>query len=59
MFLYLYMFEYESMFVPFIHVVCPLSENAPKYDFTSPVSIIIAQARTVSEQSSGILNFIV
>ena len=39
MFLYLYLFEYETMFVPFIHVVCPLSEAAPKYDFTSPVSV--------------------
>lgn len=35
MFVYLYFFEYETMFVPFIHVVCPMSENAPRYDFSS------------------------
>ena len=38
MFVYLYFFEYETMFVPFIHVVCPMSENAPRYDFSSTVS---------------------
>jgi len=36
--LYLYMFEYQTMFLPFVHVVCPVSEDAPKYDFTDIVS---------------------
>ncbi|KAH3734715.1 bifunctional apoptosis regulator-like isoform X2 [Dreissena polymorpha] len=31
--MYLYFFEYETMFLPFVHVVCPTSEGAPKYDF--------------------------
>ena len=26
------------MFLPFVHVVCPVSEDAPKYDFTDIVS---------------------
>ncbi|WAQ96236.1 BFAR-like protein [Mya arenaria] len=32
--LFLYFFHYETMFLPFVHVVCPVSEDAPKYDFT-------------------------
>ncbi|XP_045213224.2 bifunctional apoptosis regulator-like [Mercenaria mercenaria] len=32
--LYLYFVEYETMFLPFAHVVCPISEDVPKYDFT-------------------------
>ncbi|KAL4240977.1 hypothetical protein ACF0H5_001759 [Mactra antiquata] len=32
--LYLYLFEHDSMFLPFAHVVCPLSEDGPRYDFT-------------------------
>ena len=39
--LYLYMFEYETVFLPFIHIVCPVSEEAPRYDFTHQVNITL------------------
>lgn len=32
--LYLYMFEYDTMFLPFAHIVCPISDDVPRYDFT-------------------------
>ena len=38
--LYLYFMEYETMFLPFAHVVCPILEDVPKYDFTHSVSFL-------------------
>jgi len=35
---FLYMFHYDTMFLPFAHVVCPISPEAPKYDFTDVVN---------------------
>lgn len=32
--MYLYFFQHDAMFLPFVHIVCPIMEVGPKYDFT-------------------------